>query len=231
MNLRAAPRSSAKVLRTIPQYNAVTLLSEGTEWCQVTYAGETGFVMTRYLSASAPAPVSTPTPTPTPAAAPIPSASTTARVTTPQGSLNLRIYARDNAAVLLTIPQNEIVIVHEAGSAWCRVTYSGVTGWVMRRFLTLEGESPAVTPAPAASSVPLDPTLRTLREPVVGRIMPTDKRLNLRAGCSTNTKVILEMPKYDFLTVLAVGDTWCQVEYQGKEGYCMTKYLEYRLYE
>ena len=93
------------------------------------------------------------------------------------------------------------------------------------------GHDPAVTPAPAASSVPLDPTLRTLREPVVGRIMPTDKRLNLREGCSTAARVILEMPKYEFLTIYAVGDTWCQVEYGGREGYCMTKYLEYRLYE
>ncbi|MCR4886193.1 MAG: SpoIID/LytB domain-containing protein [Clostridiales bacterium] len=240
LNLRLYARDTAKVLLTIPQYETVSVHETGSVWCRVTYHGVTGWAMTRFLSFDGAAPTPAPAPiapSPTPAVTPVPAPSAaTAWVNTPQGSLNLRLYARDTAKVLLTIPQYETVSVHETGSVWCRVTYRGVTGWVMTRFLSFNGAAPtpapAGSPAPAAGgSVPLDPTLRTLREPIVGRIMPTDKRLNLREGCSTAARVILEMPKYEFLTIYAVGDTWCQVEYGGRTGYCMTKYLEYRLYE
>ena len=240
LNLRLYARDTAKVLLTIPQYETVSVHETGSVWCRVTYHGVTGWVMTRFLSFDGAAPTPAPAPiapSPTPAVTPVPAPSAaTAWVNTPQGSLNLRLYARDTAKVLLTIPQYETVSVHETGSVWCRVTYHGVTGWVMTRFLSFNGAAPtpapAGSPAPAAGgSVPLDPTLRTLQEPIVGRIMPTDKRLNLREGCSTAARVILEMPKYEFLTIYAVGDTWCQVEYGGRTGYCMTKYLEYRLYE
>ena len=51
--------------------------------------------------------------------------------------------------------------------------------------------------------------------------------LNLRDGCSLSAQVLLEMPKYDMLLITALSDTWCAVLYEGRSGYCMTKYLEF----
>lgn len=240
LNLREAPRSTARVLRTIPQYDFVTVHEKGASWCRVTYAGVTGYVMTGFLSFNPvsplpSAPVSQPTAAPT--RAPIAAGGISAQVITAQGSLNLRENPRDTARVLTTIPQYASVAVSERGAVWCRVTYGGFTGWAMTRFLSFAGNnavpsSPAATAAPAPSSaVQRDPTLRTLQTPVLGRIMPTDNRLNLRTGCSADAQILLEMPKYDFLLITAAGDTWCEVEYEGRHGFCMTKYLEYQLYE
>ena len=59
--------------------------------------------------------------------------------------------------------------------------------------------------------------------------MSTSRALNLRADCNTNAAILAEIPKYDFVSITAVGDTWCAVEYEGQSGYCMRKYLEFTL--
>ena len=42
LNLREQPGSAYRVLRTIPRGSAVTVLSYGDPWCQVTYGGTEG---------------------------------------------------------------------------------------------------------------------------------------------------------------------------------------------
>ena len=229
LNLRLSPQGNAQVLTTIPQNEFVSLLRSQGDWCLVTYRGTTGYVMARYLvTADSPLPVPAPSPTPQQAA---PSQLTDgyAQVAPPSGSLNLRDAPRDDARVLLTIPRGEIIPLLSQGTAWCQVRYAGQTGFVMARFL-------AFPSAPAASlsgnaDTQRDPTLRTLRMPVLATVMSDASSLNLRAGCSLSAQLLTEMPKYDLVTVTAVGDTWCAVSYQDLDGFCMRKYLEFTLYE
>ena len=158
-------------------------------------------------------------------------------MTTASGSLNLRAAARDTARVLTTIPQNAVVTVLIYGAAWTQVRYNGQTGYVMTKFLTLlDGQPaqpvqpspvPAATPAPAPAGAE---ALTPLQTPVQGRVMSTSRSLNLREAASTDARVITEIPKYDFVLITAVGDTWCAVEYEGMSGYCMRRYLEFSLY-
>ena len=44
LNLRAAAASNAKVLRTIPQYAVIPILSQGDVWCRTSYEGVTGLI-------------------------------------------------------------------------------------------------------------------------------------------------------------------------------------------
>ena len=97
----------------------------------------------------------------------------------------------------------------------------------MTRFLSFSGAAPQPTQASSGPSA----ALRVLPSPIVGRIMPTSSSLNLRENANTQAKVLREMPKFDSLLITAVGDTWCAVEYEGITGYCMTKYLEFDLYD
>ena len=253
LNLRASARDNAKVLCTIPQNDMVNVLEKGADWCMVTYAGTTGYVMTKYLTfavndPSPAAPTSTPVPgqTTAPTSTPMPSLpsdGSTARVSTPHGSLNLRASARDSAKVLRTIPQNDMVVVQQRGVDWCQVTYAGTTGYVMTKFLDFGNTgAAAVTPAPAATAAPSVPStpaatvsqpsgLKTLSTPVLGRVVSKAGSLNLRDGCSTDAHILLEMPKFEYVTITAVGETWCAVIYEGTSGYCMTKYLEFETNE
>ena len=139
-------------------------------------------------------------------------------MTTPSGSLNLRLSPGSSARILRTIPQNDMVSVLDRGAEWCRVAYNGTTGYVMTRYLTFSGGYASAAENPILLT-PLDP-------PVPARIMSTAGSLNLRDGCSTGANILMEMPKYDMLLVTAISESWCAVNYEGVSGYCMTQYLE-----
>ena len=224
LNLRSAPDSSAKVLCAIPQYETVPVYDRGETWCKTAYNGYEGYVMTRYLSfgerVEAPSSI--------PASAP-PQSASSARVTTEKGSLNLRSQPKSDAKVLCTIPQNDQVSILDQGKDWCRVVYEGVEGYVMTRFLTFASADIQPTSAPAPSII-IEP-MRALAMPVLARVNTPLSTLNLRAGCSTDTRILLEIPKNEYVTITAAGDTWCAVTYGETSGYCMMQYLEFTLYE
>lgn len=127
LNLREQPGSAYRVLRTIPRGSAVTVLSYGDPWCQVTYGGTEGYVMTSFLrfdtqptlpqepdtdkdqgetdkpetggSSGETSQPATPTPAP-PQKQPDESTAVTAWVNTASGSLNLR-YSPDSSAQII----------------------------------------------------------------------------------------------------------------------------------
>ena len=161
LNLREKPGSSYRVLRTIPRGSAVTVLSYGDPWCQVTYGGTEGYVMTSFLrfetqptlpqepeedqdetdkpetGGSSGETTQPPTPTPAPPQEqPDESTAVTAWVNTASGSLNLR-YSPDNSAQIIgTIPRLAAVKLLVEGNDWSYVGYNGQYGYVMTRYLT-----------------------------------------------------------------------------------------------
>ena len=226
LNLRAEPDAKAKVLCSIPRLEKLLADSQGGTWSKASYNGLDGYVMTRYLTFSEPAaapvsPASTPAPIYTPAPDGVP-----AIVTTEKGSLNLRSQPKSSAKVLCTIPQGDQVVIYDQGETWCRVIYEGIEGYAMTQFLTLAAATP-----PPATAAPNMELMRALEMPVLARVNTPLSTLNLREGCSTSTRILLEIPKNEYATITAIGDTWCAVTYQGVSGYCMIQYLEFALYE
>lgn len=163
LNLREQPGSAYRVLRTIPRRSAVTVLSYGDPWCQVTYGGTEGYVMTSFLRFDTPPTLpqepetdegqeetdapetdgangeasqpTTPTPTP-PQEQPDESAAVTAWVNTASGSLNLRYSPDSSAQVIGTIPRLAAVKLLVKGNEWSYVSYNGQYGYVMTSYLT-----------------------------------------------------------------------------------------------
>lgn len=163
LNLREQPGSAYRVLRTIPRDSAVTVLSYGDPWCQVTYAGTEGYVMTSFLrfdtqptlpqepetdegqdetdkpetggSSGETSQPATPTPAP-PQKQPDESTAVTAWVNTASGSLNLRYSPDSSAQVIGTIPRLAEVKLLVKGNEWSYVSYNGQYGYVMTSYLT-----------------------------------------------------------------------------------------------
>lgn len=161
LNLREQPGSSYRVLRTIPRGSAVTVLSYGDPWCQVTYGGTEGYVMTSFLrfetqptlpqepeedhdetdkpetGGSSGETTQPPTPTPAPPQEqPDESTAVTAWVNTASGSLNLRYSPDSSAQIIGTIPRLAAVKLLVEGNEWSYVGYNGQYGYVMTRYLT-----------------------------------------------------------------------------------------------
>lgn len=74
------------------------------------------------------------------------SAATNATISA-NGGLRLRSQMSTGASVILTIPNGSAVSVSERGDSWCKVTYSGKTGYVATRYLVF-----AATNAPATNT-------------------------------------------------------------------------------
>lgn len=49
--------------------------------------------------------------------------------------------------------------------------------------------------------------------------------LNLRERPDKNAPILARIPNGTVVTVTEYGDTWCRVEYEGKTGWCMSRYL------
>ena len=217
LNLRLSPATNARVLCTIPQYMVIALTAHGETWSKTSYNGHTGYVMTKFLTLlSAPSATETPAPTGAPDQ---PAAPRYARVTTRQGSLNLR--ATQGGRVLRTIPQNELVLLEEEGSVWCKVTYGGYTGFVMREFLTPLDAQPTQSPLLSASPTPGQGALR------YARVTTVQGSLNLRAAPQKNADVLRTIPQYAEIEITQYGAVWCKTSYGGTAGYVMTSFLTF----
>ena len=242
LNFRESPSGTARVLATIPNGTALTILSRGATWCSAVYNGQTGYVMTSFLLFLSAPPTAAPTVLPT---QPPASYGNAAYVTTGGGSLNLRAEARTSAKVLTTIPNGAQLVITQRGSGWCAVSYNGYSGFVMTSFLTFVNAY--VTPSPTAP-VYVPPTNPPLviptYAPVVITPVPTStpqsgtatgralvttsgSSLNLRAEASTSSRVLASMPNASSLTVISRGTEWSCVVYNGITGFAMSKYLTF----
>lgn len=226
LNLRASASGSGKVLTTIPQYAVISIQSKGSEWCQTTYNGYTGFVMTKFLTFIS----DSPTPTPSPTAAPQPTTPPAqdalyAKVTTVQGSLNMRATA--GGIVLRTIPQYAVIPILEKGPVWCKTTYGGVTGFVMTEYLTFVAE-PETQPTPLPTNAPVNtPTPSPESSALYARVTTVSGSLNLRGSAKSNATILLTIPQYTTIPILERGSVWCKTTYGGKTGYVMTSFLTF----
>ncbi len=241
LNLRSKSSAGSSILCTVPRLTVLSVLQRGETWCQVTYNGLTGYVMTLYLTFPGDAVPVTPTPAPGES-----SSNLTAKVTTVSGSLNLREEAGSGAKVITTIPRNETIPVLEKGDQWCQVSYAGLTGYVMTSFLTyIEAEptptpSPSISPDSQASDEPTPtpeesetqeptPTPEATQGPqaLFGTVTTVSGSLNLRQTASTGAKVLCVIPRGTKLAVKEKTEAWSTVTYRGMDGYVMNTYLTF----
>lgn len=220
LNLRASDSVQSAVLTTVPRGLRVSVLARGDAWCFIRYNGQTGYVMSKYLRfEEAPSEIAQPVATDTPTApvsdpvwkpVPVQSTVTYAKVTTPEGSLNLRKKASSSATVKARMPQNEMIEVLEQGEKWTKVSYHGKTGYAMTVFLTfVEVPQPVLTDAMTA------------------RVATPKGSLNLREKPSSGTKVLRTIPQNAYVIVLEYGAKWSRVTYGAASGYVKSEFLAF----
>ena len=151
LNLRSRPSAGSGILTTIPRGATVPVLASQDGWTKVMYGGHTGWVMSSFLTMNGGA-------TPEPPAV----MAGYARVATPSGSLNLRQTPDGYARVLTTIPQGTRIGILIRQGGWSQTYYAGYTGWVMDKYLAVEGQSATPTPAPTpVPTLPVTPAPRS----------------------------------------------------------------------
>lgn len=221
LNLRKSASQNAGIIKRIDPGKYVKVLSYGSKWCYVDYAGTKGYVMTEFLTFSGEAPEEDENEAPvTP---PVSDGSTQyAQVTTEQGKLNLRSSMSSGASIIKRIPQNAYVQVLTYGPEWCYVNYNGTKGYVMTKFLTFTGDVPSGDSGSTSTRPP-----ESDGNTKYAQVITEQGSLNLRAGMNTGATIIDRIPQYAYVQVLTTGITWCYVSYDGQTGYVMTKFLSF----
>jgi len=212
LNLREEPKSNGRVLLQIPQYAMVEILQKQNEWCLVSYQGNVGYVMSRYLSfntnSGSPVPdvpqASTPAPAPE-ATTPPPLNGDTAWVNV-TGTLNMRRSADKTSVVLATLASGAPVEVIDHGADWSKVKVATLTGYVQTQFLSNT----------APENLPVYETRYVVTE---------TGSLNLRNNASSAATVILTIPQHQQVQLMSVSGSWSRVIYKGVTGYVQSQFL------
>lgn len=119
LNLRQSPTTTARVIGQYGQNARVTLLAQGSEWCKVkTASGQTGYMMTKYLTLYG-----------------VPGVPTMVVSHPQQTFVNLRSSASMQSNVLARIPHGKEVKVVAPGDGWVKVEYGGKVGYCVNYFL------------------------------------------------------------------------------------------------
>lgn len=223
VNLRSSASTSAPIIATYSTGTQVKVLEHGSTWDKIEVGGNTGYMMTKFISTSAPAPTNVPDVNPAPAA------NYTAYVVTGnRKALNVRKGA-GNYSVIFKVPYGAAVTVLNHGSKWDKISYSGKTGYVENKFLNLSkpGDAPEVTTAPSS------PATQAKFQPYSAVITsPNGKAVNVHYKPDKNTSNVNGMGNNGRLevgtTVMVLGVTggWAEVEYGGKTGFVMQQYLK-----
>ncbi|MCI5957344.1 MAG: SH3 domain-containing protein, partial [Clostridiales bacterium] len=235
LNMRSQPRAGSQIITTIPRGMQIEVTEAGATWCAVLYSGLRGYVMTSFLTFSDGAASQPETP----------QTGGSVTVTTQSGSLNLRIQPRSGSDILLRIPQYAAVTVQERGVEWSRVTYQGVTGYVMSVFLTFsdvassaepvepgtgDSQQPDQTPDTPDADDPDEPITQApgSEDALYAVVTTVSGSLNLRRDALPGSAVIARIPKGTTIVISERMAVWSKTSYAGNEGYVMNAYLTFQ---
>ena len=200
LNLRQSASLNAKVLGQYPTGTLVEINEAGDEWCKVTVNGQTGYMLTKYLSRA--------------------SQDLTATVKTNSGiGLNLRESPSLSGVIITSVKNGETVTVLQKGASWSRVSVGGKEGFVATEYLNFGNGSTDTTPS--TPSKPQTGKVAIVTNPGANQV------LNLRKEASLDAKVLAYYRNGAKVTILSSGSTWHKVQTEdGKVGYMMAKYLK-----
>ena len=220
LNLRELPSQQSRSLGLFSNGTPLQAILLASGWAQVIVNGQSGFMMSKFLSAVAPGSGGSATPKPdgtAPTAAPG-FVGTMYVHTGNSGKLNLRENISTSSACLGQYANGTPVTVHATIGAWAHVTVEGKTGYMMNKFLS--ASAPSTTPSGGGSSSSM-PGTAVVRQ-------PSGSFVYLRSSASTSNllNVLDKVPSGATVEVLSWGEFWSFVNYNGQLGYMVTNYLK-----
>ena len=132
----------------------------------------------------------------------------------PLDCLNLRREASTSSAILATMAHGTQVTLLEMGSAWSRVQYGTLSGYVKNEYISVIDDAVDETPEGVAS----------IGTAVVS-LADESQTLNLRAAPTVNSAVLSHLRHGQTLTVLERYERWTQVQMGSLTGYVSNDYI------
>ena len=193
LNLRDQPSLEGSIITSFKPGTAVSVLQRGNGWHHVTVGEKTGYMASQYLTAGQVSGGSA-------------SSSKAGTVTNPGANqvLLLRETASTDARVLGYYRNGtQVSILGESGSFY-KVNVAGKTGYMMKKYITLNASSSALPAAPFKAEL-INPNGNAI--------------VNFRTAPGLGASIIKAHKVGTEITVLETGDVWCKAEIDGVTGY------------
>jgi len=134
----------------------------------------------------------------------------------PLDSLNLRSGASTSSSVLATMAHGTQVTLLEMGSAWSRVQYGTLSGYVKNEYISVQDDAVDETPPTVVS-----------RGTATVALADESQTLNLRAAPTLSAAVLAHLRHGQTLTVLERYERWTYVQHGTLSGYVANDYIVY----
>lgn len=184
LNIRSEASTQSKVIGTLANGTIVNVLSQKSDWLQISFDRETGWIHSDYAELHN---GSTDTPSKKKG-----SSSATISVS----GLNVRSEPNLNGKIVDQISQGTDVTIISERNNWCEIEYAnGNTGWVAGWFL--ERKSLAVKPGNLTGE---------------GSIIILDNGTNIRSQPNTTAKVVYRANEGETFSIKGLENDWYQIE-------------------
>ena len=134
----------------------------------------------------------------------------------PLDSLNLRSAASTTSSILATMAHGTQITLLEMGSAWSRVQYGTLSGYVKNEYISVQDDTVDETPPSVVS-----------KGTATVALADESQTLNLRAAPTVNSAVLSHLRHGQTLTVLERYERWTYVQMGTLSGYVSNDYIVY----
>jgi len=134
----------------------------------------------------------------------------------PLDSLNLRSAANTSSSILATMAHGTQITLLEMGSAWSRVQYGTLSGYVKNEFISVQDDTVDETPSGVI-----------IKGTAMVALADESQTLNLRAAPTVNSAVLSHLRHGQTLTVLERYERWTYVQMGSLSGYVSNDYIVY----
>lgn len=193
VNFRSAPNTSSTSYGELKNGTKVNVVGVSSGWYKVTYNGKTGYIHPDYITLASSSAGTAIAPSNT-----VTSTTGTAGTVKCSSSVNLRSEANTSSSILAELKNGTAVTVVSTANGWCKVTYSGKTGYIKQDYVSTTGTA---------------------------AVVKCSSTVNFRSAASTSSTILGELKNGTAVTVLSTSNGWSKVSYAGKTGYISADYL------
>jgi len=205
INLRETPSTEGEIITTIPGGDELTVLEKGSTWSFVQHGVASGWVLSSNLTYSQPLP-----------------SIGVLYVDTDVDPLSLRDEPDVYEGIILTrIERGEPVMLLQEMGDWCHVQYGAYVGYCATQYLS------RIKPVNfELDETPIyDPTLMTVEGWTAIIHTNDEEALPVYQWCALRAPELTVVPNGNTVRLLARGDIWCKITFEGEIGYCLTDEL------
>ena len=218
LNIRSEATADSRAVTVVSAGETLKYVCEADDWIMVSIGSKTGYVMKKYVDIDDDKIIED--------VAGALSLYTQSVTGTATARLNVRELPMSGCTALKVAGNGDsLELLGECGD-WYRVNYGGKTGYVLRAYVTKNGDTTIDSGKNETPSTPAQPSQPESATDYATAVPGTaTTRVNLRAEALPSAKVLKVIGSGDSVSILGEAGSWYKVSWGGRTGYASAQYI------